>query len=148
MAKRYIDADALLNMLPADLPYKASVKRVLMQAPTADVVEQIEGEWIDGFSRQTCSICKYRGYSAYKYCPECGAKMKRCEADRKKKETDLTDRCGSCQWANKIKGSSKGVFGCYIECLNPNKVWKRESSKRKQRTNPKCKRYKRREGDE
>ena len=36
---RYIDAEALLNSLPDDLPYKASVKRVLMQAPTADAVE-------------------------------------------------------------------------------------------------------------
>ena len=34
---RYIDADELLNRLPDDLPYKASVKRVLTQAPTADV---------------------------------------------------------------------------------------------------------------
>ena len=38
---RYIDADALLNNLPDDLPYKASVKRVLIQAPTADVVEVV-----------------------------------------------------------------------------------------------------------
>ena len=29
---RLIDADELLNKLPNDLPYKASVKRVLMQA--------------------------------------------------------------------------------------------------------------------
>ena len=35
---RYIDADALLQSLPDDLPYKASVKRVLIQARTADVV--------------------------------------------------------------------------------------------------------------
>lgn len=34
---RYIDAEALLNRLPDDLPYKASVKRVLIQAPTANV---------------------------------------------------------------------------------------------------------------
>lgn len=34
---RYIDANALLNRLPDDLPYKASVKRVLIQAPIADV---------------------------------------------------------------------------------------------------------------
>ena len=45
---RYIDADALLNMLPDDLPYKASVKRVLMQAPTADVVEVVR-----------CKDCKH-----------------------------------------------------------------------------------------
>ena len=36
---RYIDANKLLQQLPDDLPYKASVKRVLIQAPTADVVE-------------------------------------------------------------------------------------------------------------
>ena len=39
---RYIDADELLNNLPDDLPYKASVKRVLIQAPTADVVPKSE----------------------------------------------------------------------------------------------------------
>lgn len=38
---RYIDADAAWQNLPDDLPYKASVKRVLMQAPTADVVEVV-----------------------------------------------------------------------------------------------------------
>lgn len=35
---RYIDADALLSRLPDDLPYKGSVKRVLLQAPTSDIV--------------------------------------------------------------------------------------------------------------
>ena len=54
------------------------------------------------------------------------------------KETDLTDKCGSCEWAMPIKGSTKGVFGCYVECQNPEKVWKHNSSSRKQRTNPKC----------
>lgn len=39
---RYIDADALLQRLPDDLPYKGSVKRVLIQAPTADVVPKSE----------------------------------------------------------------------------------------------------------
>ena len=36
---KYIDADALLNKLPDDLPYKGSVKRVLMQAPAVN-------EWV------------------------------------------------------------------------------------------------------
>ena len=54
------------------------------------------------------------------------------------KETDLTDKCGSCEWAMPIKGSAKGVFGCYIECQHPDKAWKFDSSRRKQRTNPKC----------
>lgn len=39
---KYIDADELLNRLPDDLPYKASVKRVLMQAPTADVAPIVD----------------------------------------------------------------------------------------------------------
>lgn len=39
--KRYIDVDAVLDRLPDDLPYKGSVRRVLMQAPTADVVEVV-----------------------------------------------------------------------------------------------------------
>lgn len=41
--KRYIDVDALLSRLP-DVPYKGSVKRVLMQAPTEDVVPRTEVE--------------------------------------------------------------------------------------------------------
>lgn len=39
---RYIDADELLNKLPDDLPYKASVKRVLIQAQEAEVVPRAE----------------------------------------------------------------------------------------------------------
>ena len=39
MAEMYIDVDKTLKKLPDDLPYKASVKRVLMQAPEVDVVE-------------------------------------------------------------------------------------------------------------
>ena len=39
---RYIDADELLNKLPDVLPYKASVKRVLTQAPEVDVVPKSE----------------------------------------------------------------------------------------------------------
>ena len=47
---RYIDADELLNNLPDDLPYKASVKRVLIQAPSADVVPK--SEVIDEFAER------------------------------------------------------------------------------------------------
>ena len=39
---RYIDADELLTRLPDDLPYKASVKRVLTIATTADVAPKTE----------------------------------------------------------------------------------------------------------
>jgi DNA-directed RNA polymerase subunit RPC12/RpoP len=82
---RYIDADKLLNNLPNDLPYKASVKRVLIQAPTTDVEEVKHGEWKQGVP-YVCSICgkpasdekntdeKYSCWLS-PYCPHCGAKM-------------------------------------------------------------------------
>ena len=38
---RYIDADTLLLQLSNDLPYKASVKRVLIMAPTVNVAKKI-----------------------------------------------------------------------------------------------------------
>lgn len=72
------------------------------------------------------------------------------QADRKvinqmSPQIDLSDKCGSCKWAMPIKGSAKGVFGCYIKCQNPNKVWHHDSAKRKQRTNPKCRLWQQKE---
>lgn len=60
---RYIDADELLKKLPDDLPYKASVKRVLMQAPTADVAPKSEVELLkrqlEPFKQVQCFTCKH-----------------------------------------------------------------------------------------
>ena len=53
-------------------------------------------------------------------------------------ETDVTDKCGSCEWAMPMKGSAKGVFGCTIKCQNPSKKWKSDISMIKQRTTPRC----------
>ena len=82
---KYIDVESLLNNLPDDIQYKASVKRVLMQAPSADVVEVRHGEWItpkcrDADDWKECSRCGYCfdvsvGHKPTPYCPECGAKM-------------------------------------------------------------------------
>lgn len=46
---RLIDADAALRNLPDDLPYKDSVRRVLIQAPTADAGMELE--------RQRKTVC-------------------------------------------------------------------------------------------
>jgi hypothetical protein len=64
---RYIDADALLKKLPNDLQYKASVKRVLIQAPTADVVEVVRcGECIHRNSlRPSCTVRRKDFFCAY-----------------------------------------------------------------------------------
>lgn len=64
---RYIDADAALNKLPDDLPYKASVKRVLMSAPAAEVVEAVRCKdckhcFINKFGEESSvGICNKRG---------------------------------------------------------------------------------------
>ena len=54
---RLIDADELEKNLSNDLPYKGSVKRVLIQAPTVDAVPVVR-----------CKHCKHRGFSE---CPMC-----------------------------------------------------------------------------
>lgn len=41
IAMRLIDADEALRSLPDDLPYKDSVRRVLIQAPTVDAVREL-----------------------------------------------------------------------------------------------------------
>ena len=76
---RYIDADALLNNLPDDLPYKASVKRVLIQAPTEDVVEVRHGEWLRyGHDTLRCSLCGdiNNNFISNNFCSNCGAYMR------------------------------------------------------------------------
>ena len=91
MRERLISADALLRALPDDLPYKGSVRRVLMQAPEVDAVPVVHGRWIEQEDPMldvyyTCSVCKEdfyietTGYTekdmfVYTYCPNCGAKM-------------------------------------------------------------------------
>lgn len=35
-----------------------------------------DGEWIDGYKRQSCSVCHYRGMRSWNYCPHCGADMR------------------------------------------------------------------------
>jgi len=37
--------------------------------------ERKKGKWIDGYKRQTCSVCKQRGYRSWNFCPNCGCDM-------------------------------------------------------------------------
>lgn len=46
------------------------------QEPKADVAEVVHGEWVDGYKRQSCSVCHYRGMRSWNYCPNCGADMR------------------------------------------------------------------------
>lgn len=80
----YIERD-LWQSLPDDLPYKASVRRVLMQAPAADVRPVVRGEWVPlehSTVHTYCSSCR-RVWSnifqptIWNFCPNCGAEMAR-----------------------------------------------------------------------
>ena len=73
-----IDVDKTLQDLPDDLPYKASVKRVLIQAPEEDAVEVKHGEWRENkteYMLYGCSNCDCRVDYEFNYCPNCGARM-------------------------------------------------------------------------
>ena len=92
---RLIDADAALRSLPDDLPYKDSVRRVLIQAPTVDAAPVVRGEWeaVDWreYDAKSCEVVCYpeegiactRCRHVFKkdalwkknFCPNCGARM-------------------------------------------------------------------------
>ena len=38
--------------------------------------ERKRGRWLDGYKRQTCSLCKGKGVRSWNYCPYCGADMR------------------------------------------------------------------------
>ena len=98
---RYIDADALIISLVKDrsalvnfhVPY-GELYRIdetiwkVVEAPTADVVPVVRGEWIEAKhgvmsvwpeGQVMCSVCEQRMPSQWKkmppYCYGCGAKM-------------------------------------------------------------------------
>lgn len=76
--KEYIDKDEakrILIALPADLDAE-TVQRCIEaidHVPAAEVEpKRYPGFWIEGYSRQKCSMCAYRGYRSFKFCPNCG----------------------------------------------------------------------------
>ena len=62
--------------------------------------------------------------------------------------TDLSNKCGSCRWSVPCQFNTRSTSGCYVECQNPNKIWRHQSSMMRQRTTPKCKLYERRENEQ
>lgn len=90
---RYIDADAVLREASKRFDYVDDFEEVLDAIPTADVRENVKGEWIemgtntDGTHNIKCSECgggyKTTGHARslvtkvkYKFCPHCGADMR------------------------------------------------------------------------
>lgn len=38
--------------------------------------ERKRGKWINSYKRQTCSVCKERGFRSWRFCPNCGSDMR------------------------------------------------------------------------
>lgn len=54
------------------------IDKIVLEIPTADVVEVVHGEWKREQNRRTCSYCEFVYYDnggLFNYCPNCGAKM-------------------------------------------------------------------------
>lgn len=85
--KKYIEANDLLKHLP-DEPYKGAIRRVLQQAPAADVAPVVHARWLTweeqflGAAPRKksrlgvfCSACHNHADNMFDYCPNCSAKM-------------------------------------------------------------------------
>ena len=84
---RYIDADKLTVYFEA-LAKQAKMEglynmahvhnrclRIIKDAPTANVVEVMHGEWRKTITGFICSVCDTHEARITSYCPNCGAKM-------------------------------------------------------------------------
>lgn len=91
---RYIDADATQDrafQLNFDFRITerelAIINRLLLEAPTADVVERKKGRWItEPNCWYRCSHCgdhypSFKGVMEYNYCPTCGFDMREEQTD-------------------------------------------------------------------
>lgn len=85
--KKYVEVNDLLKHLP-DEPYKGAIRRVLHQAPAADVAPVVHARWLtweEQFPGSMpkkknrlgvfCSSCHNHSDNMFDYCPNCSAKM-------------------------------------------------------------------------
>ena len=94
---RYIDADKLVGtFLGFSMPdpnadtmiRQSTVIRTIHEMPTADVRENVKGEWKVCDAKPPtwwyeCSVCGNAGNKDYNYCPNCGAMMDERREDDK-----------------------------------------------------------------
>ena len=105
---KFIDVGHLRNPLELCFSEK-SVVDMLESRPTVDAVPVVHGRWLEGSSRQPCSVCRYRGMRSWNYCPNCGAKMDGDKSCRNcanceyldDGERKITDTCAKCNWVKR-----------------------------------------------
>ena len=81
---RYVDTDKLIKFANNSKD-KTIDANDIARFPTADVRENIKGEWqkVDEqpyfrkhFHKVCCSVCRKQGYDYWNFCPNCGAEMR------------------------------------------------------------------------
>ena len=53
------------------------IKQMMLNTPIVYTDTSPTGYWISDIVNAKCSICGGRGSTAYRYCPHCGANMRR-----------------------------------------------------------------------
>lgn len=75
-----IDRQAAVDAVtPFDDEY--SIRDAIEDLPSAQPGRK-RGQWLDGYKRQTCSLCKGKGVRSWNYCPYCGADMREVDDER------------------------------------------------------------------
>jgi hypothetical protein len=64
--------DSNRKIIQFDKDCKQNTIDLLQNAPAIEP-ERKTGKWIDGYKRQTCSVCKQKGYRSWNFCPNCGS---------------------------------------------------------------------------
>ena len=88
MMADYIKREDAINAALEQLPVcfeKDAVESAWMELPAADVREVVRGRWLNGYRKQLCSICRYKGVRSWRFCPQCGAQM---DADMREVDDD------------------------------------------------------------
>ena len=90
---RYIDADNLIDYIRTlsiwsktyEVEALRAINELLNQIPTAEVRENVKGEWIEvidiGYHGWRCNLCGEDSYRKSNYCPNCGADMRKEETE-------------------------------------------------------------------
>jgi hypothetical protein len=71
---------------------KGIVRDRLRKLPSAQP-DRKNGKWIDGYKRQTCSVCKQKGFRSWNFCPNCGADMRGERMEGKCDYEKALDQC-------------------------------------------------------
>ena len=86
------------ELVQLDKDIKQNTISILEQTPTADVRENVHGNWsyCEKYDDYKCSACGQHSRGRYNFCPDCGAVMYEPEAHSAWNQKDEWVTTGSC----------------------------------------------------